>query len=87
MGQVRKVQVHRLILPESVDEQMLAMLARKQSEFDDYARDSDLANQASGAKDPSEESMANVIVIEERKRLGINESDLNIRISEGDEDV
>jgi SNF2 family DNA or RNA helicase len=46
MGQVRKVQVHRLILPESVDEQMLAMLARKQSEFDDYARDSDLANQA-----------------------------------------
>jgi hypothetical protein len=87
MGQVRKVQVHRLILPESVDEQMLAMLARKQSEFDDYARDSDLANQASGAKDASEESMAKVIVLEERKRLGINESDLNIRISEGDEDV
>jgi hypothetical protein len=28
-----------------------------------------------------------VIVMEERKRLGINESDLNIRISEGDEDV
>ena len=85
MGQVRKVQVHRLILPESVDEQMLAMLARKQSEFDDYARDSDLANQASGAKDSSEESMAKVIVLEERKRLGINESDLNIQISEDEE--
>jgi hypothetical protein len=28
-----------------------------------------------------------VIVMEERKRLGINESDLNIQISEGDEDV
>jgi SNF2 family DNA or RNA helicase len=82
MGQVRKVQVHRLILPESVDEQMLAMLARKQSEFDDYARDSDLANQAPGAKDPTEESLAKVIVMEERKRLGINESDLNIQISE-----
>jgi SNF2 family DNA or RNA helicase len=75
MGQVRKVQVHRLILPESVDEQMLVMLARKQSEFDDYARDSDLANQASGAKDPSEESMAKVIVMEERKRLGIENKD------------
>jgi len=86
MGQVRKVQVHRLILPESVDEQMLAMLARKQSEFDNYARDSDLANQASGAKDATEESMAKVIVIEERKRLGINESNLHIRISEDDED-
>jgi SNF2 family DNA or RNA helicase len=86
MGQVRKVQVHRLILPESVDEQMLAMLARKQSEFDDYARDSDLANQASGAKDATEESIAKVIVIGERKRLGINESNLDIRISEDDED-
>ena len=85
MGQVRKVQVHRLILPESVDEQMLAMLARKQSEFDNYARDSDLANQASGAKDSTEESMAKVIVMEERRRLGINGSDLNIQISE-DED-
>jgi SNF2 family DNA or RNA helicase len=71
MGQVRKVQVHRLILPESVDEHMLAILARKQSEFDDYARDSDLADGASGAKDATEESVAKVIVLEERKRLGI----------------
>ena len=87
MGQVRKVQVHRLILPESVDEQMLAMLARKQSEFDDYARDSDLANQATGAKDSSEESMAKAIVMEERKRLGINERDLDIRISDDEEEI
>ena len=87
MGQVRKVQVHRLILPESVDEQMLEMLARKQREFDDYARDSDLADQASGAKDASEESMAKVIVMEERKRLGISGSDSDIRISEDEKDV
>ena len=71
MGQVRKVQVHRLILPESVDEQMLVMLARKQNEFDQYARDSALANSTSDAKGTSEESMAKVIVFEERKRLGI----------------
>ena len=71
MGQVRKVQVHRLILPESVDEQMLAMLARKQSEFDQYARDRELANNATDAKGTSEESMAKVIVMDERKRLGI----------------
>ena len=71
MGQVRKVQVHRLILPESVDEQMLAMLARKQSEFDQYARDSELANSATDAKGTSEESIAKVIVMDERKRLGI----------------
>ncbi len=72
--ELRSFSPHRLILPESVDEQMLAMLARKQSEFDDYARDSDLANQASGAKDPSEESMAKVIVMEERRRLGLSGS-------------
>jgi SNF2 family DNA or RNA helicase len=85
MGQVRKVQVHRLILPESVDEQMLAMLARKQSEFDDYARDSDLANEATGAKDSSEESIAKVIVMDERKRLGISAPDQNVLIT-NDED-
>ena len=71
MGQVRKVQVHRLILPESVDEQMLEMLARKQQEFDDYARESDLANSATDAKGISEESIAKVIVMKERQRLGI----------------
>lgn len=71
MGQVRKVQVHRLILPESIDEAMVDMLARKQSEFDSYARDSALADSAVAAKDPTEESMAKVIVLAERKRLGI----------------
>jgi SNF2 family DNA or RNA helicase len=85
MGQVRKVQVHRLILPESVDEQMLAMLARKQSEFDNYARDSDLANSVSDAKGISEESIAKVIVMDERRRLGIENKDDHI-IAVEDED-
>ena len=84
MGQVRKVQVHRLILPESVDEQMLAMLARKQSEFDDYARDSDLANSASDAKNASEESIAKVIVMEERRRLGLSRSDDEVLLEDED---
>jgi SNF2 family DNA or RNA helicase len=82
MGQIRKVQVHRLILPESVDEQMLLMLERKQAQFDSYARDSDLANSASGAKDASEESMAKVIVMEERRRLGIQASSDEVSITD-----
>ena len=69
MGQVRKVQVHRLILPESVDEQMLTMLGRKQSEIDAYAKESDLANSAIGAQEISEESIVKVIVMDERRRL------------------
>jgi SNF2 family DNA or RNA helicase len=85
MGQVRKVQVHRLILPESVDEQMLALLAGKQQAFDAYARDSDLADQASGAKDATEESIAKVIVLEERKRLGIQASESEVLITNEDE--
>ena len=82
MGQVRKVQVHRLILPESVDEQMLAMLARKQRAFDQYARDSDLADSVSDAKGISEESIAKVIVMEERRRLGITQSDVEVHITD-----
>ena len=82
MGQVRKVQVHRLILPESVDEQMLAMLGRKQKEFDQYARDSELANTATDAKGTSEESIAKVIVMDERKRLGIQATSDEVLISD-----
>ena len=82
MGQVRKVQVHRLILPESVDEQMLAMLGRKQKEFDQYARDSELANTATDAKGTSEESIAKVIVTDERKRLGIQATSDQVLITD-----
>ncbi|CAN2189759.1 HepA Superfamily II DNA/RNA helicases, SNF2 family [Candidatus Nanopelagicaceae bacterium] len=71
MGQVHNVQVHRLIVPQSVDEQMLKMLATKQNEFDDYARESLLADGSKLAKDKNEETIAKVIIVEERKRLGI----------------
>jgi hypothetical protein len=86
MGQVRKVQVHRLILPESVDEQMVAMLARQQVEFNSYARESVLANDATDAKGTSEESMAKVIVMEERRRLGLSDSESEINIGGQEEE-
>jgi SNF2 family DNA or RNA helicase len=82
MGQVRKVQVHRLILPESVDEKMIALLAYKQNQFDAYAKESDLADQASGAKDATEESIAKVFVMEERRRLGIEGASQEITIKD-----
>ena len=84
MGQVRNVQVHRLIVPHSVDEIMLQMLATKQAEFNDYARESGLADGATTAKDKNEESMAKVIVLEERKRLGINSQD-EVKIEDSEE--
>ena len=65
------VQVHRLIIPEGVDGKMQEMLIRKQAELDDYARDSALANSAESTKDVDEESMAKVVVLEEREKLAI----------------
>jgi SNF2 family DNA or RNA helicase len=83
MGQIRNVQVHRLILPSSVDTTMLEMLERKQKEFDDYARESALADSVSSAKDQSDEAMAKLIVMEERRRLGID-SDKPINLVDKD---
>jgi superfamily II DNA or RNA helicase len=71
MGQVNTVQVHRLIIPEGIDEKMMAMLSWKQREFDDYARDSALANSGYSAKDHNEEKLAKVLVMDERRRLNI----------------
>lgn len=81
MGQVNTVQVHRLIIPDGIDEKMMAMLSWKQKAFDDYARDSALANSGYTAKDHSEEKLATVLVMEERRRLKI-ESEAPVVIEE-----
>ncbi|MGW5416462.1 DEAD/DEAH box helicase [Actinomadura geliboluensis] len=70
MGQVRTVQVHRLLTPGGVDERMLQILAHKARLFDEYARRSDLAEQAPEAVDISQQDLARQIVAEERERLG-----------------
>ncbi|MEU8796720.1 DEAD/DEAH box helicase [Spirillospora sp. NPDC048819] len=70
MGQVRTVQVHRLLTPDSVDERMLKILRTKTRLFDQYARRSDLAEQTPDATDISEQTLARQIVAEEQERLG-----------------
>ena len=40
MGQLRRVQVHRLLTRHSVDERMVQVLKRKAKEFDEIARPS-----------------------------------------------
>jgi hypothetical protein len=61
---------------------MMKMLARKQHEFDMYARESELANSVSSAKDLGEESLAKVFVLEERKRLNIKAVSSEITIED-----
>ena len=51
MGQVRGVQVHRLLTPEGVDQRMVEMLDDKQRLFDEYVRRSDIANASPEAFD------------------------------------
>ncbi|MEV7969242.1 SNF2-related protein [Sphaerisporangium sp. NPDC088356] len=71
MGQVRKVQVHRLLAADSVDERMLEILRTKSGLFDAYARRSDLAESTPDAVDVSEQSLAREIVEAEQQRLSL----------------
>lgn len=69
MGQVRAVQVHRLLVTDSVDERLLRILENKTRLFDAYARRSDTAEATPDAVDVSDDGLARRIVEEEQRRL------------------
>jgi superfamily II DNA or RNA helicase len=70
MGQVRPVDVHRLLCEDSVDQRVLELLAGKREAFDEYARRSDMANVTPDALDTvSETELRKAIVAAERTRL------------------
>ena len=70
MGQVRRVDVHRLLCEDSVDQRILELLAAKREAFDEYARRSDMANATPDAvATASETELGRTIVAAERKRL------------------
>ena len=72
MGQVRPVDVHRLLCEDSVDQRVLELLAAKREAFDEYARRSDMANATPDAIDAgSEAELRNTIVAAERARLKV----------------
>jgi SNF2 family DNA or RNA helicase len=68
MGQVRTVQVHRLLVEDSVDERLLDILGTKAELFAEYAGRSTVAV-APGATDVADAELARRIVEEERARL------------------
>jgi SNF2 family DNA or RNA helicase len=73
LGQVHKVQVHRLLVADSVDQRMLELLEAKTELFDAYARRSDTADATPLAKDANlgEAALARRVVDAERERLGL----------------
>lgn len=71
MGQVRNVQVHRLLTRDSVDQRMLEILNSKARLFDEYARRSDVAASSPEAMDISEVALAREVVAREQERLAM----------------
>ena len=70
MGQVRPVDVHRLLCEDSVDQRVLELLAGKREAFDEYARRSDMANATPDAVNAgAQTALRDAIVAAERTRL------------------
>lgn len=62
MGQTNRVQVHRLIAQGTVDERLLSILARKQRLFEQYAGQSDLADEVKRMISMNERQIAEEII-------------------------
>nr|WP_274388082.1 DEAD/DEAH box helicase [Salsipaludibacter albus] len=71
MGQVRRVNVHRLLVTPGVDQRMKELVAQKAAIFDEYARQSSVVEAAPDAVDRTEASMVQQIIDEESQRLGV----------------
>jgi len=69
MGQTNTVQVHRLLTENSVDERIREILANKKQLFDEFARDSVIAEQAPDAVDVTDAELARIVIAAERERL------------------
>jgi hypothetical protein len=68
MGQLKSVQVYRLLNPDSIDERIEEILSGKEIVFGEYARDSELAAAAGGALDSH---TVLTLIQGERERRGI----------------
>ena len=85
MGQVRRVDVHRLLSEDGVDARMVEITQVKRAEFDEYARRSDLAASTPDAIDiadldtvkevASQAEQERRILERERKRLRLESQD------------
>jgi hypothetical protein len=81
MGQLKSVQVYRLLNPDSIDERIEEILGGKEIVFGEYARDSDLAAAAGDALDAR---TVLTLVQEERDRRGITGEAPNLEVVQFD---
>ena len=88
MGQVRRVEVHRLLTEDSVDKGMVEILRGKSVLFDSYARGStikdatpdavDTGDHAKPEKAMSQREQERQIISAERQRLGLPRGTLQL---------
>lgn len=71
MGQLHRVQVHRLVSEEGVDRVLAERLEAKRVVFDEHARESFLRDAAPEAVDITDTELARQVLATERARLGI----------------
>jgi superfamily II DNA or RNA helicase len=69
MGQLRSVQVHRLLSEDGVDAALVRMLSRKARTFDDFVAVSETAAASPQAVDISDAKLIAQVLSEERQRL------------------
>ena len=74
MGQSRNVMVYRLLTEDSIDGSMLEVLAEKSKLFNDYARESEVANIAQETEEISEASLTQKVLEMEKERLTAKEA-------------
>jgi len=68
MGQVRTVQVHRLLSEDSIDGRLLRNLAAKSEIFEQYAAQSEVAAASPEAVDTTESALVKRVLAEEQER-------------------
>jgi hypothetical protein len=81
MGQLKSVQVYRLLNPDSIDERIEEILNGKEIVFGEYARDSELATAAGDALDAR---TVLTLIRRERDRRGITEGAPKLELVPGE---
>ena len=81
MGQLKTVQVHRLLNPDSIDERIEEILRTKEGIFREYAHDSDLAEAAGDAIDAR---TILTIIQGERERRGVSGTPPDLTVLDGE---
>jgi superfamily II DNA or RNA helicase len=77
MGQLKSVQVYRLLNPDSIDERIEEILSGKDIVFTNYARDSELADASGGMAIDGRATLR--LIQGERARLGVTGAEPNFR--------